>query len=147
MTHGTRVSHYKSRESSFQQFFRVDDSFVFCANVESLLVELGIENYDAYEWRLFIDSSKLSLKCVLLHNRNVLSSIPIVHSVHAKESYGEVKTVLSLLDYDQHRWVICVDLKMVNFLLGQQAGYTKYPCFLCYWDIQEQDKHWVQKNW
>ena len=129
MTHGTRVSHYKSRESSFQQFFRVDDSFVFCANVESLLVELGIENYDASEWRLFNDSSKLSLKCVLLHNRNVLSSIPIAHSVHAKESYGEVKTVLSLLGYDQLRWVICVDLKMVNFLLGQQAGYTKYPSF------------------
>ena len=53
--------------------------------------------------------------CFLLHNRNVLGSIPVAHSVNAKESYGEVKTVLSLLDYDQHRWVICVDLKMVIF--------------------------------
>ena len=35
LTHGTKVSHYKSRVSSFQQFFKVDDSFVFCANVES----------------------------------------------------------------------------------------------------------------
>ena len=26
------------------------------------------------------------------------------------------------------------DLKMVNFLLGQQSGFTKYPCFLCMWD-------------
>ena len=103
---------------------------MFCANVENLLVELGIENHDASEWRLFIDSSKPSLKCALLHNSNILGSIPIAHSVHAKESYGEIKTVLSLLDYDQHGWVICVDLKMVNFLLGQQAGYTKYPCFL-----------------
>ena len=149
LTHGMSVSHYKSRKSSFQQFFKVDDLFVFCANVESLLVELDIENYNASKWRLFISSSNLSLKCVLLHNRNVLGSIPIAHSdsVHAEESYGEVKTVLSLLDYDQNRWVICVDLKMVNFLLGQQAGYTKYPCFLCYWDIQVQDKQWVQKDW
>ena len=23
---------------------------------------------------------------------------------------------------------------MVNFLLGQQSGFTKYPCFLCMWD-------------
>ena len=23
---------------------------------------------------------------------------------------------------------------MVNFLLGQQSGCTKFPCFLCYWD-------------
>lgn len=23
---------------------------------------------------------------------------------------------------------------MVNFLLGQQGGYIKYPCFLCLWD-------------
>ena len=147
LTHGMSVSHYKSRKSSFQQFFKVDDLFVFCANVESLLVELDIENYNASKWRLFISSSNLSLKCVLLHNRNVLGSIPIAHSVHAEESYGEVKTVLSLLDYDQNRWVICVDLKMVNFLLGQQAGCTKYPCFLCYWGIQGQDKQWVQKDW
>ena len=52
---------------------------------------------------------------MLLHNRNILGSTPIAHSVHAKESYDEAKTVLSLLDYDQHRWVICVNLKMVNF--------------------------------
>ena len=67
--------------------------------------------------------------------------------MHAKESYCEVKTVLSLLDYDQHRWVICVDLKIVHFLLGQQAGYTKYPCFLCYWDSRARDKHWAQNDW
>ena len=85
--------------------------------------------------------------CFLLHNRNVLGSIPVAHSVHAKESYGEVKTMLSLLDYDQHRWVICVDLKMVIFLLGQQAGYTKYPCFFYYWNIRVRHKNWVQKDW
>lgn len=27
-----------------------------------------------------------------------------------------------------------VNLKMVIFLLGQQSGYTKYPCFNCVWD-------------
>ena len=36
---------------------------------------------------------------------------------------------------------------MVNFLLGQQRGYTKYPCFLCYWDSKANEEHWVRKEW
>jgi hypothetical protein len=36
---------------------------------------------------------------------------------------------------------------MVNLLLGQQGGYTKYPCFLCLWDSRVKDKHWEQKLW
>ena len=61
----------------------------------------------------------------------VYISVPIGHSVHLKEEYGHIKKVLELLKYDDHNWIICVHLKMVNFLLGQQGGYTKYPCFLC----------------
>ena len=36
---------------------------------------------------------------------------------------------------------------MVNFLLGQQGDYTKYPCFLCYWDSRANEEHWVRKEW
>ena len=36
---------------------------------------------------------------------------------------------------------------MVNFLLGQQGGYTQYPCFLCYWDSRADKDHWVEKVW
>ena len=82
--------------------------------------------------RLFIDSSKRSLKCVLLHNRNIYGYIPIGHSVTMKEEYGNIKLILKRLKYGDHQLLICVDLKMVNFLLGQQVGYTKYPCSLCY---------------
>ena len=38
-------------------------------------------------------------------------------------------------------------LKIVNFLLGQQGGHTKYPCFLCYWDSRANEEHWVRKEW
>ena len=51
-----------------------------------------------------------------------------------KEKYGAIKTVLKHIKYEQHRWVVCVNSKMVNFLLGQQSGCTKFPCFLCIWD-------------
>ena len=36
---------------------------------------------------------------------------------------------------------------MVNFLLGQQSGYTKYPCFLCYWDSRDKVNHWTKTDW
>ena len=32
-------------------------------------------------------------------------------------------------------------------MLGQQGGYTKHPCFLCYWDSRATDQHWVKKDW
>ena len=35
---------------------------------------------------------------------------------------------------------------MANFLLGQQGGYTKYPCFLCYWDSRAAAEHWVKNE-
>ena len=36
---------------------------------------------------------------------------------------------------------------MVNILLGQQAGYVKYTCFLCLWDSRADDQHWQRKDW
>ena len=108
---------------------------------------MGLPAYRSNDWRLFIDSSKRSLKCVLLHNGNQYGSIPIGHSVTIKENYENIKVVLERLKYADHQWLICVNLKMVNFLLGQQGGHTKYPCFLCYWDSRANEEHWVRKEW
>ena len=36
---------------------------------------------------------------------------------------------------------------MVCFLLGQQSGFTKYPCFLCMWDSRAKNEHWIRKEW
>ena len=68
---------------------------------------------------------------MLLHNGNLFEAIPIGPSVYLKEKHEHIKVVLDLLKYDDHKCVICVEQKMVNYLLGQQGGYTKYPCFLC----------------
>ena len=66
---------------------------------------------------------------VLQHITNVYESIPICHSTNLKEKYGAMKSVLQYMKYSDHQWVICVDLKMVRVLLGQQSSYTKYSCF------------------
>lgn len=144
---GTKVTVYRKRETDFLPFFTVENQFVFCMNVEGLLMKLGVRKYTPSEWRLFIDSSKRSLKCVLLHNGNIYRSIPIGHSVSMRENQHTIATVLEKISYRDHQWVMCVDLKMVNFLLGQQGGYTKYPCFICLWDSRAKDQHWVRRHW
>ncbi len=144
---GTKVTFYRNRENELLKFFATEKDFVYCSDISGLLNAMGVTSYDSKEWRLFLDSSKRSLKCVLLHIGNIYGAIPIGHSVHLKEEYGHVKLVLDLLKYNEHNWIICVDLKMVNFLLGQQGGYTKYPCFLCLWDSRARDKHWTEKIW
>lgn len=47
----------------------------------------------------------------------------------------------------EHEWTVCGDLKVLCMLLGQQAGYTKMPCFLCKWHSRARDLHWVRKQW
>ena len=106
-----------------------------------------MSQYEAKDWRLFIDSSKRSLKCVLLHNGNQFSPVPLAHSTTLKEKYEVVKYVLEKMSYNEHQWLICVDLKMVNCLLGQQSGFTKYPCFLCIWDSRDTAQHYEKKDW
>jgi len=52
-----------------------------------------------------------------------------------------------LISYDSHKWVVCIDLKMVCLLLGQQLGYTKYLCFLSQWENGAKSEHWIIKDW
>jgi len=67
--------------------------------------------YRAAEWRLFIDSSKLSLKGVLLHNTNKYAPISIAHSTVLKEEYRNIEMVLTKIKYSEHEWLVCGDLK------------------------------------
>ena len=69
------------------------------------------------------------------------------HSTTLKEKHDEIKFVLEKTSYKQHQWILCVDLKMVGFLLGLQGGYTKFPCFLCLWVSKARTEHWIKKDW
>jgi hypothetical protein len=66
-------------------FLKKKGNLVACNDVDGLMTVLNI-NHKPEEWRLFIDSSKSSLKVVLLHNGNVLPSIPVSYAVNMKES-------------------------------------------------------------
>ena len=93
-----KISYYRTREEEFLEFFSDNDHCSFCVNIEDLLTKLGFEEaYDPDEWRLFIDSSKSSLRVVLLHNGNIFGSVPLAHSVSMKEEYSDIKDILKLL--------------------------------------------------
>ena len=103
--------------------------------------------YSASDWRLLIDSFQQSLKAVLLHNGIVYPSIPIAHSVRMMEHRESVNILIELIRYNNHKWDVCEDFKMIAFLLGLQGGYTKHSCFLCLWDSRADEQHYVVKNW
>ena len=63
---------------------------------------------------------------MLLLNGNRLASAPVDHSVHLKETYGNLEQVLQK-NYKQYQWMVCGDLKVLCMVLGQQQGYTKFP--------------------
>ena len=103
-----------------------------------LFNEIGI-NYNLSDWRLFNNSSVESLKAVLLHNGNKFPSISVGHSVYMKKEYKNVKALLDMINYTGDYWKPCGDFKMLAFLFGQQAGYTKYSYFLCLWNSRADD--------
>ena len=97
-----KVSFYRKRDELFLPYFKEEKQLVFCDNVSELLGELGILSYNPEEWRLFLDSSKRSLKCVHLHNGNKYGTVPIGHSTVLKEQQDDIRTVMDLFEYHQH---------------------------------------------
>jgi hypothetical protein len=61
---------------------------------------LGHE-YKPDQWRLFVDSSKVSLKVVLLNNGNRFPSVPLAHAANMKESCESMKLLLGKIKYDE----------------------------------------------
>jgi len=119
---------------------------VFCYDVDGLMNALRIK-HDPQEWRLFIDSSKLSLKAMLLHNGKQHLSIPAGHAVHMKETYENLKQLLYKLQYSKYGWHICGYLKVVSLLMVLQLGNMKYCCFLCEWDSRAKTLHYLKRDW
>ena len=106
---GTKIPFYRDRDGLLIRFFAMEDDFVYCNNIQGLLSEMGIPEYNSDEWRLLTDSSKLSLKCALLHNANKFACAPIGNTVIVKEHYLNVKMVLQKLHYSEHNWAIWVE--------------------------------------
>jgi len=136
---------YRKRHEDLVHYFKMERDLVVCTDIDGLMQTLNI-NHNPLDWRLCIDSSKLSLKAFPLHNGSTLPYIPVGHSVHNKEPY-ENMILMEAIDYDTFKWQICGDLKVIVLLLGLQQGFTKYCCFICEWDSTARPLHYSRKYW
>jgi len=82
----TKVCFYRGRHEELKNFFSQEDGAVFCCVVCSVMEVLGHE-FNPDQWCLSIDSSKVSLKVVLLHNGSKFPSVPLAHAANMKERY------------------------------------------------------------
>ena len=88
----------RGRHEEFKDFFSQEVGVVFCNDVCSVMEVLGRE-YNADQWRS--DSSKLSLKVVLLHNGNRFPTVPLAHADSMKESHESMKLLFGKIKYDE----------------------------------------------
>jgi len=126
---------YRKRHEDLVHFFKMERGLVTCTDIDGLMQTLNI-NHNPLDWRLYIDSSKLSLSAVHLHSGNTLHSIPGGHSMHNKEPYENMKILMEAINYDKFKRQICGDLKVIALLLGLRQGFSVFVtnCYAVLWE-------------
>ena len=146
LDHSVKVTTFRTRNQEFEQLFKTVGYFIYCKDIDGLMDAMHMRN-SPQQWRLFIDASKTILKAVLLHNGNTLPSIPVAYAPSTKETFATMNNILVEVDYKKYQWEFCGDFKVIAVLLGLQAGYTKYYCFLYEWDSHARGTHYSRKHW
>jgi hypothetical protein len=77
----TEICFFCNHQIEFKEVFSQENDVVFCNDVCCVIEALG-HQHDPTEWRLFIDSSNVSLKAVLLRNWNKFRSVPLAHAAN-----------------------------------------------------------------
>jgi len=108
---GVNICIFRTRQQSLAQIFSIKGGLVYYTDADGTLKELGY-SHRSEEWRMFIDSSKLSLNVVLLHNINMLPSIRVWYTAHMNETY-EMTQLLQ-----------CIKLRTVNGTVMQDMNIT-----------------------
>lgn len=138
------------RHQQFAKFYSMDakNEVCFCHDILGTFKELQYSVNDmAGNWRLFVDSGKRSLKAMLLNNGNNLVSIPIAFAYNLKESFESIAHIFNLIQYDNFKWKVVGDLKVISMISGLQGGYTKHMCVFCLWNSRDDENHWIKRNW
>jgi hypothetical protein len=106
-------------KKNLEEFFTMEGTLLACRDVDGFFKALNMSHCPD-EWRLCIDSSKVSLKAVLLHNGNVLPSILVGQAFGITDSDDSMKQLLQYIKYDTYKWNISADLEVIALLLGLQ---------------------------
>ena len=89
---GLRTSYFRKRNEDLVTYFTDVNNLTYCSNIEGFFSVFDME-HNYVNWRLFIDSSKRSLKAVLPE-----------HSVHLKGTYERMVILLNALNYNNYKW-------------------------------------------
>lgn len=108
-------------------------------------MEAFIQQYDPNDWQLFIDSSKMGLEAVMVHNRNAYPAAPILCAMHMKELYEDMHLPVQYRRYDKYSCFLCRVMKVATFLVRLQVGNIKF-CFISVNDEAEHGKIINQRN-
>ena len=98
LTSGVKVTEYCQRAQHLARFYSTEGELCYCNDIPGLFYALKLD-YDASDWKLFIDASKESIKAVLLHIGNILSSIPVAYSTTLKENYENFSNIMGGIQY------------------------------------------------
>ena len=128
LNNDVRFSWYKHREKEYLPFFINENLLVYCVDVKGQIEKLGTA-CNPRDWRLFIDSSKASLKAVLLHSGNLFASIPLAHSTQMKKTYEYIEIMLTKLKYEEHGWKVCVDIKFLICFKANSLNIQSFSVF------------------
>jgi hypothetical protein len=123
-----------------EEFYSQDNNLVSCNDICSVIKALG-HQHDP-EWCWFTDSSKVSLKAVLLCNRNKFPSVLLAHAASMKQSYGNMKLLLEKIHYN-------IFVTIYRSLLSCLACnlVTQVFLLLCKWNTRDRKHPYNQKQW
>lgn len=147
-----KITAARDRRSSipYDEFFKLHEdrekNLAYCCDIDSMFEKIGYPHISE-EWRLFIDASVNSLKVVLLHIGNKHPAVPIAYATNLKETYEGMELILQLINYQEHNWKICCDLKVVGLLMGVKRVFPTHQCFLCTWEGRKRDQHYTEFKW
>lgn len=126
-------SNEDSEEDGSNEEITVTYNLAFANDLQGLFQLFGIE-HKPDEWRLFLDGSSKSFKAVLLHNKNLLPSVPLAYCKRLPEKYENIEYILNRIKYQQYGWEVIVDFKLINIITGLMGAASKHPCAHCLWD-------------
>lgn len=126
---------------SVSYLFSKSGDLVYCSDVNGLFAEFG-RDHNPEEWSLFIDSSKLSLKAVLLHYGNIYQSVRVAYATHIKDTH---QNQLKSINYAEQIWQICGDLRIIGLL--KRNATRLYQILSCEWDSLVRERHYEVKEW
>ena len=87
------MTKYCRRSELLSNLFSKDREFFHCNNIFEL-IHMLVGKYDPSDWRLFIDSSKKSIKALPLHIGNLSPSGLIAYSTTMKETFQNLQFML-----------------------------------------------------